>query len=128
MPKLRDTGRGVPIAHAWVRPTPSRTPAGQWHPPVVYYMRFDSLVKIGTTRRIAQRLREIPNEGLLAVEYGTASEERERHRQFGHLRRTGEWFEFTPELGLHIVDIREQFAAAQGITVEAWLARYSQPS
>lgn len=125
MPKLKPARRGIPMTEAWIRPTPARTPVGSWHPSVIYYMRFDSLVKIGITRRIAHRLRQVPNEGLLAVEFGSIHEERERHYQFGHLRRLGEWFTLGPELGTHIADLRESFATTHGLTVEAWLESQS---
>lgn len=120
MPKLRS--RSVtPATWAEPRANPPRYPASYWHPSVIYYLRFRDLVKIGITRKIGQRIRAIPNEGLLAVEFGGIDEERARHQQFTQLRRTGEWFDFSEELAMHIVEVRERFAADQGMTTEAWL-------
>lgn len=97
------------------------------HAPVVYYLRFDRLVKIGTTGNIHQRMTQIQNEGLLAVEYGGVALERERHRQFTGSHYMGEWFVLDDALGAHIVDLRSRFEQEQGITVEAWLDERSRP-
>ena len=97
------------------------------HAPVVYYLRFDRLVKIGTTGNIHQRMTQIQNEGLLAVEYGSVTLERERHRQFTSSHYTGEWFTLDEALGAHIVELRSRFEQEQGLTVEAWLDERSRP-
>lgn len=93
------------------------TPA---HPPVVYYMRLDTLVKIGFTARLGRRLLDINPEGLLAVEWGARTREIERHNQFAARHVHGEWFRMCPEIAAHVVDARSTFDADMGST-EAWL-------
>jgi len=78
------------------RPAPARRPA------VVYYLRFADRVKIGFTTNLAERLRALPYDEVLATEVGGASLERQRHHEFAHLRVNGEWFQLTPELVAHI--------------------------
>ncbi len=68
---------------------------------VVYYLRFDRRVKIGTSMRPRQRLASIRHDELLAFERGDRTIERERHRQFAALREGGEWFTFSAELEAH---------------------------
>ncbi|MFS0852419.1 GIY-YIG nuclease family protein [Microbacterium sp. 179-I 3D4 NHS] len=69
---------------------------------VVYYIRFDRRVKIGTSRRPRQRLSSIRHEELLAFERGGRAVEQQRHRDFAAAREGGEWFTLTPELAAHI--------------------------
>lgn len=59
---------------------------------IVYYMRIGNRVKIGFTTGLAERLRAIRPEELLAIEAGGYELEQRRHREFGHLRTHGEWF------------------------------------
>lgn len=59
---------------------------------VVYYLRFDERIKIGTSSRPRQRLAAIRHDELLAFERGGRSLERQRHEQFAALREGGEWF------------------------------------
>ncbi|WP_423917135.1 GIY-YIG nuclease family protein [Frigoribacterium sp. 2-23] len=60
---------------------------------VVYYIRFDDRVKIGTTANPHQRLGRLWHDQLLAFERGGRAVERRRHEQFAAQRfgRT-EWF------------------------------------
>lgn len=98
------------------------------HDPVVYYVRLNDLVKIGTTINIGQRLTSIFVSGIMAIEFGTYDVEQQRHRQFAHIRRRGEWFDFTEELAHHILDRRAHFETTQGESVESWLVtRSPQP-
>lgn len=120
MPKPKAPGRGIHISEA-IYITAQPKPATTWHDPVIYYLRFRDRVKIGITQQITHRIRAIPNEGLLAVEFGDNQLEHARHSQFGHLRHLGEWFEFGQELGVHIAETREQFELNHGMTTEAWL-------
>jgi hypothetical protein len=69
---------------------------------VVYYLRFDDRIKIGTSRRPRQRLSVIWHDELLAFERGGRAIEQRRHREFAHLREGGEWFTSAPELLAHI--------------------------
>jgi hypothetical protein len=69
---------------------------------VVYYIRFDDRIKIGTTANPRQRLGRIWHHELLAFERGDRSVEGRRHEQFGAWRfgRT-EWFASSAELDAH---------------------------
>ncbi|WP_449408285.1 GIY-YIG nuclease family protein [Microbacterium maritypicum] len=73
---------------------------------VVYYLRFDRRVKIGTSRRPRQRLASIRHEELLAFEPGGRAVEQARHREFAAIREGGEWFTFDAELEAHIATLR----------------------
>lgn len=71
---------------------------------VVYFVRreSDGLIKIGTSRTLANRLRTIKKEhgplALIATSGGEHKQETALHRQFAGLRAEGEWFQ--PELPL----------------------------
>ena len=73
---------------------------------VVYYIRYDRRVKIGTSRRPRQRLASIRHEELLAFEPGGRAVEQARHREFADIREGGEWFTLTPRLESHIAGLR----------------------
>ena len=66
---------------------------------MIYFIKSpDGPIKIGTTIRLSERLKELVaehGEGLevLAVVDGSFDDERELHGRFAHLRRVGEWFE-----------------------------------
>ncbi|WP_121189878.1 GIY-YIG nuclease family protein [Microbacterium sp. AG790] len=68
---------------------------------VVYYLRWDDRIKIGTSREPRQRLAAIWHHELLAFEPGDRAVEHARHVQFAHLREGGEWFRAAPELRAH---------------------------
>jgi len=82
----------------------------------VYFLRCDGFVKIGYSIDPHMRLRQIRSmDGtlfpggidcaateLLATEHGGFDRERELHKQFKHLRHTGEWFTEAPELTEYI--------------------------
>jgi hypothetical protein len=74
---------------------------------VVYYLRYDERVKIGTSRNPRQRLARIRHDELLAFEQGGRAVEQQRHRDFAALREGGEWFTLAAELGAHIAGLRE---------------------
>ncbi|MEV4667426.1 GIY-YIG nuclease family protein [Microbacterium sp. LWO12-1.2] len=73
---------------------------------VVYYLRFDRRVKIGTSRRPRQRLASIRHDELLAFERGDRVVEHRRHLEFAALREGGEWFTLTSALDEHIATVR----------------------
>ena len=73
---------------------------------VVYYVRFDRRVKIGTSMRPRQRLASIRHDELLAFERGGRSVEQARHREFAASREGGEWFTLGTELKAHISGLR----------------------
>lgn len=68
---------------------------------VVYYIRFDDRVKIGTSANPRQRLAALWHQELLAFELGGRAVERRRHQQFADLRLGGEWFGAEPALLAH---------------------------
>lgn len=76
-------------------------------PGVVYFIRLGSLVKIGFTTALAQRLRDLPFEEVLGVKPGTMRDEKDLHSRFGHLRQTGEWFRAEPDLLDFIASVSE---------------------
>jgi hypothetical protein len=73
---------------------------------VVYYIRFDDRIKIGTTANPRQRLGRLWHHEVLAFERGDRTVERRRHEQFGAWRfgRT-EWFEVNEPLAAHIASL-----------------------
>ncbi|MCK2036867.1 GIY-YIG nuclease family protein [Microbacterium sp. SSW1-49] len=73
---------------------------------VVYYLRFDRRVKIGTSHRPRQRLKAIRHDELLAFERGDRALERRRHKEFAALREGGEWFTLTPTVETHVAGLR----------------------
>jgi hypothetical protein len=81
-------------------------PDGGLRPPrvdVVYYIRFDDRIKIGTTANPRQRLARLWHQELLAFERGDRTVERARHEQFAASRWPGsEWFGITDELDAHV--------------------------
>ncbi|KJL46294.1 T5orf172 domain protein [Microbacterium hydrocarbonoxydans] len=73
---------------------------------VVYYIRYDRRVKIGTSRRPRQRLASIRHHELLAFERGGRALEQQRHREFADVREGGEWFTLTADLRRHVSSLR----------------------
>ena len=104
---------GVRIGEAWICAVCTwrfgDVPDGDLPPPqvdVVYYLRFDRRVKIGTSRRPRQRLSRILHHELLAFERGGREIEQSRHREFASEREGGEWFTLTERLHTHITALR----------------------
>lgn len=73
---------------------------------VVYYLRWDDRIKIGTSAQPRKRLAAIWHQELLAFERGGRALERQRHRDFADVREGGEWFTATPELRAHCAGLR----------------------
>jgi len=74
---------------------------------VVYYLRFDDRVKIGTTANPRQRFGALRYDELLAFERGDRMLEQRRHAQFADHRLPGtEWFVTHPALEEHIDRVR----------------------
>lgn len=69
---------------------------------VVYYMRLGNRAKIGTTCNLRRRISAIQPEDCMAYELGDRHLELRRHRQFAHLRVSGEWFDLQAELVRHV--------------------------
>lgn len=70
---------------------------------VVYYIRFDDRIKIGTSSNPRQRLTQIWHDAVLAFERGGRDVEQKRHAEFAADRfdRT-EWFRPSDALAEHI--------------------------
>lgn len=86
-------------------------PDGDLAPPrvdVVYYLRFDDRVKVGTTANLRQRLGAIWHEELVALERGDRRLEQRRHAELSDARigRT-EWFRITDEVAAHLDAVGE---------------------
>lgn len=75
-------------------------------PEIVYYVRRDRLVKIGTSAGIVKRMAALRPVEILAFEPGGRELEALRHKAFRRHRRTGEWFDMAPELMAHIAEVR----------------------
>jgi hypothetical protein len=74
---------------------------------VVYYIRFDDRMKIGTSSNLRQRMSQLWHDELVALERGGRTRERLRHAQFGQWRLgSSEWFELAPELVDHVEQLR----------------------
>lgn len=79
--------------------------------PVVYYISWADRIKIGFTTRLAERLRSIYHDEVLAVEPGSLELERTRHQQFVGYRIANqrEWFSDGAALRFHINTIRDKY-------------------
>ncbi|WP_319594291.1 GIY-YIG nuclease family protein [Streptomyces sp. ID05-04B] len=87
-------------------PTPDLEPYG-----VVYFIRSQDLVKVGTTLHLLKRMASfsVPHITLLATEPGYRKRERELHLRFADLRVSRrEWFRLEPPLTDYINTIRDQ--------------------
>lgn len=80
------------------------------HPPIVYYMRLGSLVKIGFTTNLTKRLEVIHPEEVMVTVPGGRERENERHQQFATLHVHGEWFRLEAPLADHIEAVRREAA------------------
>lgn len=78
-------------------------------PECVYYVQVGPHIKIGHTMHLKARMEAYPRTArLLAVEYGSVTLEKQRHRQFGEDRETGrEWFRASQALMQHIEELAE---------------------
>jgi hypothetical protein len=84
-------------------------PDGELPPPrvdVVYYIRYDDRIKIGTSANPRLRIAALPHDEVLAFERGGRPLEQRRHAQFAEHRipRT-EWFESNDALRAHIEEV-----------------------
>lgn len=99
-------------------------PDGEFAPPrvdVVYYIRYEGRVKIGTSANPRLRLAALPHDEVLAFERGGRELEQRRHAQFAGLRFAGsEWFRLSEELLLHLAVVG---ADAPWPKYERWLSQ-----
>lgn len=81
-------------------------PDGGLAPPridIVYYLRLDDRLKIGTTANPRQRFAQIGHDEVVAFERGDRVLEQRRHREFAELRLgSSEWFGFGEALRAHV--------------------------
>lgn len=74
---------------------------------VVYYIRFDDRMKIGTSSNLRRRMSQLWHNELVALERGGRAREHARHVQFATWRLgRSEWFEISPELTEHLGALR----------------------
>lgn len=74
---------------------------------VVYYLRFEDRIKIGTTSNPRQRFAAIWHDDLLALERGDRRLERRRHAEFADERfESTEWFRASDALLAHVEALR----------------------
>jgi hypothetical protein len=73
---------------------------------VVYYLRFENRIKIGTSSNPRQRLARLWHDELLAFERGDRRVEHARHLQFSAERLgRSEWFDVSPGLEAHVAEL-----------------------
>lgn len=98
-----------------------RTAEARYKRSRVYFLRCGEFIKIGTTTNLTNRLASIQKSGgvlmphgldyrrteLVAAIHGDQRQERDLHKQFAHLRHTGEWFTEAPELTDYINNLKE---------------------
>ena len=72
------------------------------NPSVVYYIEFGDRIKIGTSRNLPGRLKDLTYDRLLAIEPGNHAVEHMRHLEFAAHRVNGEWFTDNGDLRTHI--------------------------
>lgn len=77
---------------------PVKTPKLAPTPGNVYIVQHGNRVKIGFSKQVKIRLKEIPHDTVLAIVPGDRRLEFAFHRKFQSIRTTGEWFEAHPEL------------------------------
>lgn len=94
------------IRAAKLDPSKATPPPERVRNEIIYYIKFGSRIKIGTTTNLVGRLKTIPHDTVLAVEPGGRTLEHQRHREFAAHRITGEWFAPAPELMSHIATLR----------------------
>jgi hypothetical protein len=80
---------------------------------IVYYIRRDAFVKIGTTTQPHRRFMALLPDEILAWEPGGRIEEARRHAKFHRLRANAaaEYFRREEELDAHIAAVRAQHGA-----------------
>ena len=79
-------------------------------PGFVYFVQFQSMVKVGFTTNMQARMTAIPHEHVLAVVPGMLADEKRCHAAFAHLREHGEWFRAEPDLMAFIADVATKAA------------------
>lgn len=81
------------------------------HPPVVYFMKRERLIKIGTSTNLKPRAVAL-GALVMATTPGGRTVEGEHHKRFAHLHVFGEWFEPGPDLLEYIDALRKRHGRA----------------
>lgn len=86
-----------------------RVPGAAWlRSGLVYYVRLGNRCKIGFSASLLSRLSALGVEEVLAVEPGSLTLEKQRHREFSDLRTRGEWFRLEDRLTEHCSRLRAE--------------------
>lgn len=88
--------------------------AGKWDS-VVYFLRLESRIKIGTTVDSQNRLAAIPWDSVELFIRGDVAEEQVLHEKFAQYRLQGEWFQAAPELIEYIEAMRAKLEEENAI-------------
>ena len=96
--------------------------------PKVYFVERMGYIKIGTTRHLGKRLRDLACVGVtmppgvtpgkvevLLVVRGSERKERWLHKRFAHARVAGEWFHPTPDLLAYIEALKHEQTNRHGL-------------
>ncbi len=120
---LHETGMSILDALRATRVERARlfVPKKRTHPPVVYYMRMDRLVKIGTTTSIGNRVSVLSPQGVLALEWGSYDLEKERHQEFEAHHSHAEWYWLRDDLLDHVIGLRQKPKFSGSLTLDEWL-------
>lgn len=92
---------------------------------VVYYIRRDRYVKIGTTTQLQARMRDLMPDEVLAIEPGSYKLEGQLHVRFAHLRISSsyEYFRLDADLQAHIERVLAKVGPPpSGLTIKEFLA------
>jgi hypothetical protein len=95
---------------------------------VVYYVRRDRYVKIGTTTQLQDRMRGLMPDEVLALEPGSYTLEGELHKRFAHLRvrPNCEYFLLDDELRAHIAVVVDRVGPPpSGLDIKDFLGEAS---
>jgi hypothetical protein len=92
---------------------------------VVYYIRRRQWVKIGTTTKLRDRMRDLMPDEVLAIEPGSYKLEGELHVRFAHIRLSPncEYFLLDEDLRAHIARVVAKVGPPpQGLTIDDFLS------
>lgn len=97
------------VASASVPKEARQLPEAAWlRSGLVYYIRLGNRCKIGFSTSLLSRLSALGAEEVLAVEPGSLTLEKQRHREFSDLRTRGEWFRLEDRLTEHCSHLRAE--------------------
>ena len=73
----------------------------------VYFIRFDTRIKIGFTTNLQKRMTDLHPDEILATAPGSLAVEKRLHGMFGEYRLVGEWFKPAPALLAYIARVKD---------------------